>query len=89
MSFTHSCHSSGQSSNFIACRTIDPRPPLSRGKNLAAARSTPPENRPRTPLDSEAVHLSTPPSMLTIRNLKKSHGGRLLFEDADMQVNYG
>jgi len=27
--------------------------------------------------------------MLTIRNLKKSHGGRLLFEDADMQVNYG
>ena len=27
--------------------------------------------------------------MLTIRNLKKSHGGRLLFESADMQVNYG
>ena len=27
--------------------------------------------------------------MLTIRNLKKSHGGRLLFEEADMQVNYG
>ena len=27
--------------------------------------------------------------MLTIRNLKKSHGGRLLFEGADMQVNYG
>ena len=27
--------------------------------------------------------------MLTIRNLKKSHGGRTLFEDAAMQVNYG
>src|SRR6478752_2267669 len=27
--------------------------------------------------------------MLTIRNLKKSHGGRILFEDAAMQVNYG
>ncbi len=27
--------------------------------------------------------------MLTIRNLKKSHGGRVLFEGADMQVNYG
>jgi ATP-binding cassette subfamily F protein 3 len=27
--------------------------------------------------------------MLTIRNLKKSHGGRVLFEDATMQVNYG
>lgn len=27
--------------------------------------------------------------MLTIRNLKKSHGGRVLFEDAAMQVNYG
>jgi ATP-binding cassette, subfamily F, member 3 len=28
-------------------------------------------------------------SMLTIRKLKKSHGGRTLFEDAAMQVNYG
>ncbi len=27
--------------------------------------------------------------MLTIRGLKKSHGGRVLFEDASMQVNYG
>ena len=27
--------------------------------------------------------------MLTIRDLKKSHGGRTLFEDAAMQVNYG
>ncbi len=27
--------------------------------------------------------------MLTIRNLKKSHGGRVLFEDAAIQVNYG
>jgi ATP-binding cassette, subfamily F, member 3 len=27
--------------------------------------------------------------MLTIRNLKKSHGGRTLFEDAALQVNYG
>jgi len=27
--------------------------------------------------------------MLTIRNLKKSHGGRVLFEDAALQVNYG
>jgi ATP-binding cassette, subfamily F, member 3 len=27
--------------------------------------------------------------MLTIRNLKKSHGGRVLFEDANLQVNYG
>lgn len=27
--------------------------------------------------------------MLTIRELKKSHGGRTLFEDASMQVNYG
>ncbi|MFZ4588350.1 MAG: ATP-binding cassette domain-containing protein, partial [Terrimicrobiaceae bacterium] len=27
--------------------------------------------------------------MLTIRGLKKSHGGRLLFEEADLQVNYG
>ncbi len=27
--------------------------------------------------------------MLTIRNLKKSHGGNTLFEDASMQVNYG
>jgi len=27
--------------------------------------------------------------MLTIRELKKSHGGRVLFEDAAMQVNYG
>src|SRR6188508_3393234 len=27
--------------------------------------------------------------MLTIRNLKKSHGGRTLFEEAAMQVNYG
>lgn len=27
--------------------------------------------------------------MLTIRELKKSHGGRTLFEDAAMQVNYG
>jgi ATP-binding cassette subfamily F protein 3 len=27
--------------------------------------------------------------MLTIRNLKKSHGGRVLFEEAAMQVNYG
>ena len=27
--------------------------------------------------------------MLTIRKLRKSHGGRLLFEEADMQVNYG
>ncbi len=28
-------------------------------------------------------------TMLTIRELKKSHGGRTLFEDASMQVNYG
>src|SRR3712207_5299516 len=28
-------------------------------------------------------------SMLTIRNLKKSHGGRTLFEEAALQVNYG
>ncbi|MEI6871926.1 MAG: ATP-binding cassette domain-containing protein, partial [Verrucomicrobiota bacterium] len=28
-------------------------------------------------------------SMLTIRNLKKSHGGNTLFENASMQVNYG
>src|SRR5215217_5279818 len=27
--------------------------------------------------------------MLTIRNLKKSHGGRTLFEEAALQVNYG
>jgi len=27
--------------------------------------------------------------MLTIRDLKKSHGGRTLFENASMQVNYG
>jgi len=27
--------------------------------------------------------------MLTIRDLKKTHGGRLLFEGASMQVNYG
>src|SRR5882757_8908615 len=27
--------------------------------------------------------------MLTIRNLKKSHGGRILFEEAALQVNYG
>ncbi|MGC1479102.1 MAG: ABC-F family ATP-binding cassette domain-containing protein [Chthoniobacterales bacterium] len=27
--------------------------------------------------------------MLTIRELKKSHGGRVLFENAAMQVNYG
>mgnify|MGYP001627982520 CR=1 FL=1 len=27
--------------------------------------------------------------MLTIRNLKKSFGGRTLFEEADMQINYG
>jgi len=27
--------------------------------------------------------------MLTIRDLKKSHGGRILFEGAAMQVNYG
>lgn len=27
--------------------------------------------------------------MLTIRNLKKSHGGSTLFENASMQVNYG
>ena len=27
--------------------------------------------------------------MLTIRDLKKSHGGRVLFDDASMQVNYG
>ncbi len=27
--------------------------------------------------------------MLTIRNLKKSHGGNVLFENASMQVNYG
>src|SRR6187455_3092574 len=27
--------------------------------------------------------------MLTIRNLEKSHGGRTLFEDAALQVNYG
>ena len=27
--------------------------------------------------------------MLTIRNLKKSHGGRVLFEEAALQVNYG
>ncbi len=29
------------------------------------------------------------PPMLTIRDLKKSHGGRVLFEKAGMQVNYG
>jgi ATP-binding cassette subfamily F protein 3 len=28
-------------------------------------------------------------SMLSIRNLKKSVGGRVLFEDASMQINYG
>ena len=28
-------------------------------------------------------------AMLTIRNLKKSHGGNTLFENASMQVNYG
>ncbi|MGB0154624.1 MAG: ABC-F family ATP-binding cassette domain-containing protein [Verrucomicrobiales bacterium] len=27
--------------------------------------------------------------MLTIRNLKKSYGGRILFEGADLQINYG
>ncbi|MAS94275.1 MAG: ABC transporter ATP-binding protein [Verrucomicrobiales bacterium] len=27
--------------------------------------------------------------MLTIRNLKKSYGGNALFEDADLQINYG
>ena len=27
--------------------------------------------------------------MLTIRNLRKSHGGRVLFDSAAMQVNYG
>ena len=27
--------------------------------------------------------------MLTIRNLKKSHGGNTLFENASMQINYG
>ena len=27
--------------------------------------------------------------MLTIRNLKKSYGGQTLFEEADLQVNYG
>ena len=27
--------------------------------------------------------------MLTIRDLKKSHGGRVLFEGASLQVNYG
>lgn len=27
--------------------------------------------------------------MLTIRNLRKSHGGRVLFDSAGMQVNYG
>ena len=27
--------------------------------------------------------------MLTIRKLKKTLGGRTLFEEADMQVNYG
>ena len=27
--------------------------------------------------------------MLTIRDLKKGHGGRVLFDDAGMQVNYG
>ena len=27
--------------------------------------------------------------MLTIRDLRKSHGGRLLFEEASLQVNYG
>ena len=27
--------------------------------------------------------------MLTVRNLRKSHGGRLLFEEASLQVNYG
>jgi ATP-binding cassette subfamily F protein 3 len=32
------------------------------------------------------LELST---MLTIRNLKKSHGGRVLFENAALQVNYG
>jgi len=26
--------------------------------------------------------------MLTIRDLKKTHGGRTLFENASMQVNY-
>jgi len=32
---------------------------------------------------------SRPFAMLTIRNLKKSHGGNTLFENAAMQVNYG
>ena len=27
--------------------------------------------------------------MLTIRKLKKSYGGRILFEGADLQINYG
>ena len=27
--------------------------------------------------------------MLAIRNLKKSHGGNVLFENASMQINYG
>jgi ATP-binding cassette subfamily F protein 3 len=35
--------------------------------------------------DSEARSFA----MLTIRNLKKSHGGNTLFENAAMQVNYG
>ncbi len=33
--------------------------------------------------------LDLPFSMLTIRNLKKTFGGRTLFEDASMQINYG
>jgi ATP-binding cassette subfamily F protein 3 len=33
--------------------------------------------------------LEGPRFMLTIRNLKKSHGGNTLFENASMQINYG
>src|SRR5690348_17148021 len=35
------------------------------------------------------LHPSSFPAVLTIRELKKSLGGRVLFEDAAMQVNYG
>jgi ATP-binding cassette, subfamily F, member 3 len=43
---------------------------------------------PFPPLHSAPFAVRRVP-MLTIRNLKKSHGGRTLFEDAGMQVNYG
>jgi ATP-binding cassette subfamily F protein 3 len=50
------------------------------GEMLTASLETEPKGR-----DSEARSFA----MLTIRNLKKSHGGNTLFENASMQVNYG